>query len=61
MAETRDDPAGEGEDREEAWEERSGEDPVVGEKFTDEEGRLHIRREIPDDPDEGRLGGPDVH
>jgi hypothetical protein len=37
------------------WE-RSGEDPEIGTRDVDEENRLHIRRAIPDDPDEGRIG-----
>ena len=41
------------------WE-ASGEDPVIGTR-EDEGDRLTIRRELPDDPDAGRIGGPEVH
>jgi hypothetical protein len=41
------------------WE-ASGEDPEIGTR-EDEGDRLTIRREIPDDPDAGRIGGPEVH
>lgn len=40
------------------WE-ASGEDPEIGTR-EDEGDRLTIRREIPDDPDAGRVGDPDV-
>jgi hypothetical protein len=41
------------------WE-ASGEDAVIGTR-EDEGDRLTIRRELPDDPDAGRVGGPEVH
>jgi hypothetical protein len=41
------------------WE-ASGEDPEIGTR-EDQGDRLRIEREIPDDPNEGRIGGPDVH
>jgi hypothetical protein len=40
------------------WE-ASGEDPEIGTR-EDEGDRLTIRREVPDDPDAGRVGDPDV-
>jgi hypothetical protein len=39
---------------EDEWQ-RSGEDPEIGTRDVDDENRLHIRRVVPDDPDEGRL------